>query len=229
MRDIDSMTDKEVESMTDKEIEDFLADDAAKVGDGVAVRTPRELVWVMFITACIGMVAAANLILAQINMSVDPNNALSCDINSLVGCSDFLRSDVNALFFNVPNALFGIMFFAGILGISVALASGAELSRWLWRMLCAGMIGAAAWLVWFQITAVFVERLLCPYCIVTWVVTIPLVIHVLIRSVSQGHLPGGQELGNALVALRWWLVVLTYAAVTLVVVIGLWDKLTLVF
>ena len=91
------------------------------------------------------------------------------------------------------------------------------------------MAAAAAWILWFQYTSIFVEGALCPYCIVTWAATIPLIVHVLARSFGAGHLPAGDGVRRILVKGRWWLVAAVDLAVVLVAVVALWDKWEYVF
>ena len=175
------------------------------------------------------MWASFSLVTAERAMLQNPGGKLSCDLNPLIGCSGFFNSDYNTLFFGAPNALFGLMFFSGVVALGLALLGGARLPSWMWRLLSLGMAAAAAWILWFQYTSIFVEGALCPYCIVTWAATIPLIVHVLARSFGAGHLPAGDGVRRILVKGRWWLVAAVYLAVVLVAVVALWDKWEYVF
>ncbi|ERH19437.1 vitamin K epoxide reductase family protein, partial [Actinobaculum sp. oral taxon 183 str. F0552] len=183
------MTQVELDSLSDEELQRYIDGvdedrDARPSREQTAGGAPRGLSVLMLLCGAVGMWASLSLVLAEREQLADPGASLSCDINPLVGCSAFLRSQANALFFGVPNALFGLMFFSGVVALALALLTGSRLNPWVWRLLCVGMAGAAAWLVWFQYQAFAVERALCPYCLVTWFVTIPLIVHVLARSVQ---------------------------------------------
>ena len=121
------------------------------------------------------------------------------------------------------------MFFSGVVALALALLTGSRLNPWVWRLLCVGMAGAAAWLVWFQYQAFAVERALCPYCLVTWFVTIPLIVHVLARSVQAGHIPGPDALRRILVKGRWAFVVSAYTAIALIAAVCFWEQWPAVF
>ena len=228
------MTQVELDSLSDEELQRYIDGvdedrDARPSREQTAGGAPRGLSVLMLLCGAVGMWASLSLVLAEREQLADPGASLSCDINPLVGCSAFLRSQANALFFGVPNALFGLMFFSGVVALALALLTGSRLNPWVWRLLCVGMAGAAAWLVWFQYQAFAVERALCPYCLVTWFVTIPLIVHVLARSFGAGHLPAGDGARRILVKGRWWLVAAVYLAVALVAVVALWDKWEYVF
>lgn len=79
-------------------------------------------------------------------------------------------------------------FFVSVAVLGFVLVSGSKLADWIWHVLDAAMIGAALMLGVFQATSFFVERSLCPYCVVVWFVTIPLIVNVLARS-AQTHQP----------------------------------------
>ncbi|MDO4887185.1 MAG: vitamin K epoxide reductase family protein [Actinomycetaceae bacterium] len=224
----------DVDSLSDEELERYIA---AADGDRAALPSqeqkqgaaPRELSIVMLVAGVVGMWASLSLILAERTLLKDPTAALSCDINPLVGCSSFLRSQSNELFFGVSNALFGLMFFSGITALALVLVFGGRLHPWIWRLLCGGMLAAAAWLVWFQYQAFVVEGSLCPYCLVTWFVAIPLVIHVLVRSAQAGHVPVGDGLRKVIVGGRWYAVVAIYVIIALIAVVRFWEQWPQVF
>lgn len=75
-----------------------------------------------------------------------------------------------------------------------------------------------------------VEGSLCPYCFVTWLVTIMLFVHVTARSAQAGHF--GQKFadaGRAYVRNRWIGVGFGYGLIIVLVVVVFWDQLPLFF
>ena len=227
------MADIDIDSLSDDEVEAYIAEAESKKWKAsereLAGGASFELSIVMLVTGLAGMWASFSLVTAERAMLQNPGGKLSCDLNPLIGCSGFFNSDYNTLFFGAPNALFGLMFFSGVVALGLALLGGARLPSWMWRLLSLGMAAAAAWIFWFQYTSIFVEGALCPYCIVTWAATIPLIVHVLARSFGAGHLPAGDGVRRILVKGRWWLVAAVYLAVVLVAVVALWDKWEYVF
>ncbi len=223
-----------VESLSDEDVSAYLA---AVEKQRAALPTqlqreggaPRELSLLMIFSGLLGIFAAGELLLAEKQLLKDPASSLSCDLNPLIGCGRFLSSEFNTLFFGISNALFGLAFFAGITALGLALISGAKFARWLWLLLDAAMVAATAWILWFQYTSFVHERALCPYCLLTWFATIPLIVHVLVRSVQAGYLPAPDGLRKFLVHGRWYIVVGIYTFIAAVAIIWFWDMWAFVF
>ncbi len=224
----------DLEQLSDAELEEYLRGvedqrNAAPTDEQLAGGAPRELSLVMLVAGLMGMYASLSLIQAEKQMLREPLEALSCDINPLIGCGKFLNSPVNAVFFGVSNAVFGLAFFAGVAALGLVLASGGRFGRWLWAALDLAMVGAAAWVAWFQWTSFTVEQSLCPYCLITWTVTIPLVVNVLARSAQAGHFPCPEGLRRVLVRGRWYIIAAVYVALVLFAVVWFWDQWAWVF
>lgn len=190
---------------------------------------PRELSLLMVFSGLFGMFAAVALIQAEKQLLKDPLGSLSCDINPLIGCGKFLAAEQNSVFFGVSNAVFGLAFFAGITALGLTLISGGRLGKLLWRALDVAMIGAAVWILWFQWTSFTVERSLCPYCLLTWFVTIPLIVNVWARSAQSGRLPLPTGARTLLVRGRWLIVLALYLALVVLAIVWFWDQWWVVF
>ncbi|MCF2706343.1 vitamin K epoxide reductase family protein [Arcanobacterium haemolyticum] len=223
-----------IDGMSDEDLSSYLAsvEDRREARPTEAQReggAPRELAILMIFSGIVGMFASLELILAEKQILTNPTAELSCDLNPLIGCGKFLTSDFNTLFFGVTNALFGLAFFAGVTALGLVLVTGGRFGVWLWRALDAAMVLAAAWLVWFQYTSFVEERALCPYCLLTWFVTIPLIVNVLARSVQAGHIPSPDGLRRFLVHGRWYIVMGIYAVIIVAAVVWFWDMWQFVF
>ena len=223
----------DLEQLSDAELDEYLRSvedqrNAAPSEEQLVGGAPRELSLVMLVAGLIGMYASLSLIQAEKQLLRDPLGSLSCDINPLIGCGKFLNSPVNAVFFGVSNAVFGLAFFAGVTALGLVLASGGRFGRWLWAAVDLALVGAPAWIMWFQWTSFTVERSLCPYCLLTWAVTIPLVVNVLARSAQAGHFPCPPGVRRVLVRGRWYIVAVVYTALVLFAVVWFWDQWTLV-
>lgn len=227
------MMSKSVEEMTDEEVADFLSAAKSRAtgeasADQRAGGAPFEYSLLSLLCSLAGVFASAQLLLAERSLLSHPGDEIDCDINPLVGCSSFLTSSWNTAIGDVPNALWGLMFFSGVAGLALALLSGAKLGRWLWRALAVAMVGAAAYLVWFWHVSFFVKHSLCPYCMLTWGATIPLIVHTWIRCAQAGHIPCPQALRGLLVRGRWPIVAAAFLAVCVLGVVTLADRLSIV-
>ncbi len=219
--DLDRLSDAELDSYLESvEVQRAALPTQAQKKGGA----PRELSLLMIVSGLLGMFAAVALIQSEKQLLKDPLGSLSCDINPLIGCGKFLAAEQNSVFFGVSNAVYGLAFFAGITALGLVLASGGRFGRLLWQALDVAMLGATAWIAWFQWTSFTVERSLCPYCLLTWFVTIPLIVNVWARSAQAGHLPCPPGLRRFLVRGRWFIVLAVYVALVTFAIIWFWDQ-----
>lgn len=99
---------------------------------------------------------------------------ISCDISPIVTCGPNLLSPGGNLL-GFSNSIIGIVLFVGPVyaGVS-ALASGAGMRPWYWRVYAAFVAAAFVFVHVLAYRSVFEYGSLCPWCMVVWVVTIPL-------------------------------------------------------
>lgn len=86
------------------------------------------------------------------------------------------------------------------------------------------MVGATVWLVWFQWTALHVEHSLCPYCLVVWSVTIPLIVNVWARAAQSGWIPAPPRLGRSAARYRWLITGIVYLVLVGLIVVTFKDS-----
>lgn len=212
-----------VEHIVEDRDDGVLVDPAEPTEHERAGGAGRELGVLLTVGGLLGVWAAVMLVLSHMTLLENPDAALACDINPIVGCGSFVLSWQAALF-GIPNALIGTVAFAALLTVGVVMLSGTRLSTWFWRALLAGATGAVVWVVWFQYQALTQIRGLCPYCLVVWAVTIPVFVHVLARAAQAGHVPVGERLRRTLVQDRWVVVAVWYALVGLAALVAFWDQ-----
>ncbi len=99
---------------------------------------------------------------------------ISCDISPIVTCGpNLLTPGGNLLGFS--NSIIGIVLFVGPIyaGVS-ALASPSGLRAWYWRVYASFVAAAFVFVHVLAYRSVFEYGSLCPWCMVVWLVTIPL-------------------------------------------------------
>lgn len=225
---------KSIDEMSDEEIAQYLhqaeqKSTAAPSEHQVAGGAPTGYAVLVLITSLVGMVASIGLLLSERSHLITPDKTPSCDINPLIGCSDFLTSQYNTAFFSIPNAIWGLIFFTGMAAIGVAWLAWARFAHWLWWLICLTMLGATGWLIWFWHISFFVKETLCPFCLAIWCVTIPLIIHTWIRAAQGGHLPCTPKLRGFLVRWRWIFVIAVYICVVILASATIGDKFAYIF
>lgn len=156
------------------------ADDSAQLADDL--REPRFL---LPITGAIGLLAATILTIDKIGLlqaKVDGTDTqLNCDISAFVSCSGVMESD-QASAFGFANSIIGVIGFAVVLTLGVLVLARVALPRFVWMGLQLGTIFGIGFVTWLQIQSIYEINKLCPWCMVVWVVMIPLFVGVTARN-----------------------------------------------
>jgi len=131
-------------------------------------RRPWFLIAVLLLTGAAGLWAAFELTLDKFHLLADPNAALSCSWSVLVTCGPNLNSWQGAVFFGVPNPIWGLMGWVAPVAVGAGLLAGARFQRWFWLLLNLGIAGAFVFCIWLMTQSIFVIHTLCPWCMLTW-------------------------------------------------------------
>lgn len=188
--------------------------------------TYRGLATALAALSLVGTVASAMLLKTELAYTANPGIEPSCNINALVGCTSSMSSSQGHLF-GVPNSVLGVIGYGALtLVMLVALLRG-RLPRWMWVGVSAGATLAMIWIVWFLYLSVTVFHTLCPYCMVIWAVTIPVFLLAIAHTLYLYDIRSSFAL--FLIEQRYLLIVLVYLIVAVVALVGLRDKLVLLF
>ena len=163
-------------------------DSFASASRSESIRRPVGMAIALLITGALGLVASLALTLDKFTLLENPDAKLTCNFSVLVGCSTNLNSAQGAVF-GFPNPLLGLMFWPAVLAVGIALLAGARLAGWFWGLFGLGSAASLALVVWFIGQSVFVLRVLCPWCMVTWAATIPLFLVVTLHAIRSGAIP----------------------------------------
>ncbi|MBT2531553.1 vitamin K epoxide reductase family protein [Arthrobacter sp. ISL-48] len=172
----------------------------------------RSMGWLMLITGVIGWLASGTLVLEKLEVLKDPNHVTVCDVNPWISCGDVMKTWQSSLF-GFPNMFIGIVAFAVIITVGMALLSGATFARWYWLGLQAGVTLGFAFVVWLWSQALYSIHILCPFCMIVWAVMIPLFVWVTVRNVAQGAIPVPARAARILSDSGWIITALLYVAV----------------
>jgi uncharacterized membrane protein len=175
-------------------------------------------VWLV-IAGVIGWWAAISLTTERLHLLADPGSTPSCDFSVLIQCGANLESWQGSIL-GFPNPLLGLTGWMAPVVVGVALLAGARFARWFWWLFTLGMAGAFAFVVWLICQSIFVLGTLCPWCMVTWVVTIPSFYAVLLHVLRTGILPSPRGVQRAAGALMGWMPVLAVVSYAIIAVIA---------
>ncbi|MEV4898106.1 vitamin K epoxide reductase family protein [Nonomuraea sp. NPDC055795] len=172
---------------------------------------PRLLPYLLLIGGGIGLVAAFVLAVEKIALLKNPEYVPSCSINPVLSCGSIM-STPQAELFGFPNPLLGVAGFAIVTTTGAALLAGAVPKRWFWAGLQIGVTAGVVFVHWLIYQSLYVIGALCPYCMVVWVVTIPIFLYVTLRNLAR---PFAR---NHVIVLTLW-----YLAVLALITIRFWT------
>lgn len=184
---------------------------------GLAVGRPSAL-WVL-IAGVLGLAAAAMLTVEKIELLINPDYVPTCSINPVLSCGSVMVTP-QASVFGFPNSLIGIVSFTIVLVSGMLAAARVNLPRWYWSGLAVGTLLGTVFVHWLIYQSLYDIGALCPYCMVVWAVTIPLL--VVTATVALQPQRGG-TLARALYRWRWSLVALWFTAVLLLILVRFWN------
>jgi len=180
-------------------------------------RRPWILSLFLIVAGGLGWWAAFSLTLDKFAILADPDAVLNCNISPLVQCGKNLASWQGEVF-GFPNPLIGLGGFVAPIAVGVALLAGAKFANWFWIAFNVGIAGALAFVIWLISQSVFVLGTLCPWCMLVWLVTIPLFWVVTLRNAGAGVF--GSRLVRVGHALTPWIVPITVACYLIVAVVA---------
>ncbi|MCO1574752.1 vitamin K epoxide reductase family protein [Crossiella sp. SN42] len=160
-------------------------------------RLDRIVAWVLSVGGLVGLVAAFVLTVEKFELMLNPNYIPTCTFNAALSCGTVMQSPQAAVF-GFPNSLLGIGGFGVVTAIGFGLLAGATYRRWFWLGLQAGATLGLVFVHWLVVQSLYDIRVLCPYCMVVWAVTIPVFVYTTLHNLERGHF-GGRAGGRAVV------------------------------
>ena len=182
--------------------------------DPAAVRgvgSDRRLGWLYVIAGMVGWIAAFTLLVEKIALIRDPAYVPTCSINPILSCGSIMQTSQSEVF-GFPNPIIGVAGFAIVVTVGMAILAGARFRSWFWRGMLVGTLAGVAFVHWLIFQSLYRIDALCPYCMVVWVVTIPLFWYTVRRGIRNlslsgrsGRLAGGLAAYHAVVLTAWYL------------------------
>jgi uncharacterized membrane protein len=186
------------------------------------VRVPVLSAWWVLIAGVVGLVASMALTIEKFKLLLNPSYVPSCNINPIVSCGSVMTTQ-QASVLGFPNPLLGIIGFAVVVVTGVLVVGKVTLPRWYWIGLSVGTLVGAVLVHWLIFQSLYRIGALCPYCMVVWAVTIPLLV-VLVSIVFRPVLDRGDSApARVLYQWQWSIVTLWFTAVFLMIMVRFWD------
>lgn len=175
-------------------------------------------VW-LIVAGAVGWWAAFALTMERFHLLQQPGALASCDFSVLVQCTANLQSWQGSVF-GFPNPLLGLAGWVAPIVVGAAVLAGARLARWFWLCFGAGIAFAFGFVVWLIGQSIFVLGTLCPWCMVTWAVTIPTFWAVGLHLLRAGELPAPGRVRRAAGTLMGWVPLLSVVSFAVVAVLA---------
>lgn len=166
----------------------------------------RTIGWILVACSVLGCAAAIMLLVER------AAELGTCDLNPFISCGSVLDSS-QAEIFGLANPFIAMGTQPVVAAIGTSLIMGATLPRWAWWGLNAGAAAGVVLVHWFIHESLYVLHTLCPYCVLTWVVTIAIFWYVTARNA------GGWMLRYHSTGLALWLL-----AIAALVVQAFWHQ-----
>jgi len=180
-------------------------------------RIPLPFAITLIVTGVVGWWAAFSLTLDKIAVLKHADAVLDCNVSVLVQCGKNLGSWQGSVL-GFPNPIIGLAAWIAPIIVGVSLLAGARFARWYWVLFNLGVAGAMAFVIWLMSQSIFVLGTLCPWCMLTWSMVIPLFFTVTVRNAAEGVF--GEALRRAGRAAIRWLVPATVIAYAIVLVVA---------
>jgi uncharacterized membrane protein len=177
-------------------------------------------VW-LIIASVVGWFAAFQLTMDKFIQLANPEADLSCNVSVMIQCGKNLGSWQGEVF-GFPNPILGIAGWMAPLFVGVALLAGARFPRWFWATFGAGVTLAFIFVCWLIGQSLYASNLgvLCPWCMLTWSVTIPTFFATMLHLTRNGTFTRNEKVQARADSLMAWVplaTVLAYAFIILLV------------
>ena len=180
---------------------------------------PTALAVWLIVAGAIGWWAAFQLTVEKFHLLADPDAIASCDFSVLVQCTANLESWQGSVF-GFPNPILGLAGWVAPIVVGAAILARARFARWFWLAFEAGLTFAFLFVAWLIVQSIYVLGTLCPWCMVTWVVTIPTYYAVTLHILRSGILPAPSWVRRAAGTLMGWLPLLAVLSYALIAVLA---------
>ncbi|MCM3656947.1 vitamin K epoxide reductase family protein [Agromyces mediolanus] len=177
---------------------------------------PFGLAVFLLIAGALGLLAAWELSVEKVLTLIDPAHVPNCNVGVLVGCATNLESWQGSVF-GFPNPFIGVAAWPVVITIAVGILAGARFARWFWVGLNVGVAGALVFVGWLIFQSIYVLDVLCPWCMLTWAVTIPTFWVVTLHNLREGNLPGSARVKRLAAAWFGWIPLITVVCYAIVI------------
>lgn len=178
---------------------------------------PTGLAIWLVIAGVIGWWAAFRLTVEKFAEYENPGTKAGCDFSVLVQCTANLDSPQGSAF-GFANPIIGLTCWVAPIVVGMAILSHAKFAKWFWWLFWLGHVFAISFVGWLIYQSIFNLNTLCPWCLVTWSVTIPSFLAVTVHLLRSGVCPlptAGRRVADRLMAYVPLMTIVCYGIIVL--------------
>lgn len=180
------------------------------------IAAPVWLGAVLIVTGLAGLLGAFSLSVERIELLLNPEAALSCDLNPFLSCSGAMESAQGRLF-GFPNPFLGLMAFPAPIVVGVLTLGRVAMPRWVWTAFSVGVLGGLVFVLWLAQQSIFVLGFVCPWCFLVWMAMYAMAFPLWTWAFGAGALPAPAGLRRTAARFSSWGWVLSLALAVIVV------------
>lgn len=124
----------------------------------------KRLWFVIVASGLIGLMASFLQTIERINYAIDPKVILSCDINSIIGCSSVFDAWQSSVF-GFSNSLMCMVFFGFLLAVGLAGLTGSIINKYYRLTIHFASIFFLGFGAWYLQQSAFDIKTICIFCI----------------------------------------------------------------
>lgn len=181
------------------------------------IAAPVWLGVLLIITGLLGLLGAFSLSVERIELLLNPEEALGCDLNPFLSCSGAIESSQGEVF-GFPNPFLGLMAFPAPIIMGVLTLGRVAMPRWVWTVFSIGVLGGLSLVLWLAQQSIFVLGFVCPWCFLVWMAMYAMAFPLWTWALGAGALPAPAGLRRTAARFSSWGWVLSLALAVVVVV-----------
>jgi len=181
------------------------------------IAAPVWLGVLLIITGLLGLLGAFSLSIERIELLVNPEEALGCDLNPFLSCSGAIQSEQGEVF-GFPNPFLGLMAFPAPIIMGALTLGRVAMPRWVWTVFSIGVLGGLVLVLWLAQQSIFVLGFVCPWCFLVWMAMYAMSFPLWTWALGAGGLPAPAGLRRTAARFSSWGWVLSLALAVIVVV-----------
>ncbi len=143
---------------------------------------------ILIICGLIGLAAAFVLTYDKIHVLKNPLYDPPCNINPVLSCGSVMKTEQASLL-GIPNTIFGLIGFTALITFGFLLLGGAKVQKWVWQVAQGAATVGVLFMHYLFFQGVYRINAICPWCFVTWMITIPIFMYVTVYNLQSDNLP----------------------------------------